>query len=151
MHVHVLVHMYMYNVFVYTVEPVPLCKCKIYGGYLLYPGHTIPCQNGCLPIMSYLFLCCRELLERYSQCKTSVEVIAAQEQWLEAERKAVKDSSIDYPPSCSSSSDEDGDGEEMEGEEVESGRGERDGSAARLCNNGPASSGSVQRYMKVYL
>ena len=50
-------------------------------------------------------ICFRELLEKYRQCKTSAEVIAVQDSWLEAERRVVKSDSIDYPPSCSSSSD----------------------------------------------
>lgn len=55
-------------------------------------------------------ICRRELLEKYRQCKTSAEVIAVQDTWLEVERRAVKSDSIDYPPSCSSS---DSDGESM--------------------------------------
>ena len=66
-----------------------------------------------------------------------MEVIAVQDQWLQAESKAVRDDSIDYPPSCSSSSDED-----SEVEEEESGRGETD-SSSRPSENGPSSSSSV--------
>ena len=61
-------------------------------------------------------ICCRELLEKYCQCKTPAGVIAVQDAWLEVERKAVKSTSIDYPPSCSSS---DSDGEESEGEGID--------------------------------
>ena len=61
-------------------------------------------------------ICCRELLEKYRQCKTPAEVIAVQDAWLEVERRAVKSDSIDYPPSCSSS---DSDGEESEGEGID--------------------------------
>ena len=78
--------------------------------------------------------CCRELLERYSQCKTSVEVIAAQDQWLQAESKTVKDDSIDYPPSCSSSSDGDSEIEE------ESRRDETHSTSNRPSENDPTSS-----------
>ena len=81
--------------------------------------------------------CCRELLERYSQCKTSVEVIAVQDQWLQAETKAVKDDSIDYPPSCSSSSDEDSEVEEGE-----------TNSSSKLSENDPSSSSSVYMYVR---
>lgn len=71
-----------------------------------------------------------------------MEVIAVQDQWLQAERKAVKDDSIDYPPSCSSSSDEES---EMVGEE-EDGRGGTGGSGgSRLYENDPSSSCGVHR------
>jgi hypothetical protein len=75
-----------------------------------------------------------------------VEVIAVQDQWLQAERKAVKDDSIDYPPSCSSSSDEDSEVVEDE-EKEENGRGETDAcnSGSRLNENEPSSSSSVHR------
>ena len=72
-----------------------------------------------------------------------MEVIAVQDQWLQAERKTVKNDSIDYPPSCSSSSDEDS---EMVGEEQD-GRGETisSGGSSRLYENDPSSSCSVHR------
>lgn len=67
------------------------------------------------PNLIYLY---SELLERYSRCKTSAEVIAAQDQWLEAERRAaVRDDSIDYPPSCSSSGSSDSEVEESGGDD----------------------------------
>ena len=76
--------------------------------------------------MCNAIICCRELLEKYRQCKTSTEVIAVQDTWLEVERRAVKSNSIDYPPSCSSS-DSDGCESEEEGEDSEGiGRSEVD-------------------------
>ena len=85
-----------------------------------------------------MLICLRELLEKYSQCKTSAEVITVQDEWLEAERRTVKSDAIDYPPSCSSSSadsdleeeieegEKDGEREEEKREEDGKGEGERE-------------------------
>lgn len=70
-------------------------------------------RNGTLSAHVLCNLSCRELLEKYSQCKTSAEVIAVQNRWLEAERGKVKSDDIDYPPSSSSSGSDDEAGEDI--------------------------------------
>ena len=95
-------------------------------------------------------ICRRELLEKYSQCRTSVEVIAAQDEWLEAERMAIRErTSIDYPPSASSSdggeSDEEGQREgegDQYAEGARDGERDRDGGRVRERENDQSSSGS---------
>ena len=54
-----------------------------------------------------------------------------QDKWLEAESKIVKDDSIDYPPSCSSSSGDSGsEVEEYGGDEADASRREIDPSSS---------------------
>ena len=71
-------------------------------------------------------------MERYAQCKTSAEVITAQNEWLEAERRVVKSDAIDYPPSCSSSS---ADSDLEEEERRERREGEKDGEIERTSSD----------------
>ena len=65
-------------------------------------------------------------------CKTSAEVIDVQDRWLEAARETRKSDTIDYPPSCSSSSGE---------SELEEGEGEKSDDGQR--SSGPPSLSSL--------
>lgn len=61
-----------------------------------------------------------EILDKYSACETSKEVLAAQDEYLKQVQaeKANRRVEIDYPPSSSSEEGEEEDGEEGEAAET---------------------------------